>query len=140
MGAKLIRKSRHTIDSVLSKANFGYGKRYRVNMFGDEVRMGSLRYKCFIKRGIKCVECGIEGKYFAKECGRGNNKEVYHFNLYALDAKGKEILMTKDHIIPKSKGGKDHISNLQTMCEHCNCKKGSDIVDERIIISNETIY
>ena len=31
--------------------------------------------------------------------------------------------MTKDHIIPKSKGGPDCIENFQTMCEECNKKK-----------------
>lgn len=47
-----------------------------------------------------------------------------HFNLYA-EKDGESRLMTKDHIIPKSKGGKNHLDNLQTMCDHCNSKKGS---------------
>ena len=33
--------------------------------------------------------------------------------------------MTKDHIIPKSKGGKDILDNFQTMCFECNTKKGN---------------
>ena len=28
--------------------------------------------------------------------------------------------MTKDHIVPKSKGGADHLDNLETMCDQCN--------------------
>jgi 5-methylcytosine-specific restriction endonuclease McrA len=39
------------------------------------------------------------------------------------------ILMTVDHRIPKSKGGSDDLSNLQTMCHSCNHKKGSKIED-----------
>jgi 5-methylcytosine-specific restriction endonuclease McrA len=35
--------------------------------------------------------------------------------------------MTKDHIFPKSKGGKDVIENMQTMCTICNKNKGSDV-------------
>lgn len=35
--------------------------------------------------------------------------------------------MTKDHIIPKSKGGKDELNNYQTMCVICNVKKGNKI-------------
>lgn len=37
-----------------------------------------------------------------------------------IDENGKEVLMTKDHIIPKSKGGANDISNYQTMCKRCN--------------------
>lgn len=32
-----------------------------------------------------------------------------------------------DHIIPVSKGGKTTISNIQLLCIHCNCSKGSRV-------------
>jgi 5-methylcytosine-specific restriction endonuclease McrA len=31
----------------------------------------------------------------------------------------------KAYIQAKSKGGKDHIDNYQTMCQPCNVRKGS---------------
>ena len=32
--------------------------------------------------------------------------------------------LTVDHIIARSKGGTDHIENLQLLCGHCNAVKG----------------
>ena len=95
---------------------------------GDAIHMDSLRYLTFATSGIECVECGIKGLYFAKEtddCYSENPR--YHLNLYAKNNKGKEVLMTKDHIIPKSLGGRNNIQNLQTMCCNCNYKKGSNL-------------
>lgn len=51
--------------------------------------------------------------------------EKPHFNLYHVGKHGGLVLMNKDHIIPKSKNGPDHIDNLQTMCAPCNTRKGS---------------
>ena len=32
---------------------------------------------------------------------------------------------TVDHVVPKSKGGTDHLENLQLLCNHCNSMKGT---------------
>lgn len=86
---------------------------------GFNVRPCSLRYKTFYQKGTKCVVCGKEGTHF-KLCGdKTTNRR--HFNLFADDG----TLLTKDHIIPASKGGLDRVFNMQTMCEHCNKEKGS---------------
>ena len=42
--------------------------------------------------------------------------------------KGQEVLFTKDHIVPKSKGGGNQMHNYQTMCTTCNIEKGSNII------------
>lgn len=46
-----------------------------------------------------------------------------HFNLYAVQGR-RLVLMTKDHIVPRSKGGTDDLTNLQTLCTNCNNRKG----------------
>lgn len=95
-----------------------------VQFDGDQIDMDSQRYQVFMK-SCQCVTCGIEGQYFAKERLPGSKR--YHFNLYAIDAEGVEVMITKDHIIPKSLGGLDTLSNYQTMCAPCNRAKGNKI-------------
>lgn len=99
---------------------------------GFNVYTKSLRYMTFYQKGLKCVCCGKEGTHF-KLCGEDGSSRK-HFNLYADDG----TLMTKDHIIPASKGGPDHVDNMQTMCTNCNKEKGnaSDVKKEYIVGRN----
>lgn len=124
------RKGIYSIEEVLSKTiiNGVKGNNDLVEFDNDMIHMSSDRYKTFLLKGTKCVTCGLEAKYFAKETFNNNCKTTrWHFNLYALDEKGNEVLMTKDHVIPRSKGGQDIIDNYQTMCSICNCKKGNNM-------------
>ena len=99
---------------------------------GFNVRPLSLRYKTFYQKGTKCVCCGKEGTHF-KLCGDERSPNRRHFNLYADDG----TLITKDHIIPKARGGRDVVSNMQTMCEDCNKAKGASCPGfTRIIATN----
>ena len=94
------------------------------NICGEEIHTFSDRYKVFFIKGYKCSKCGLEGKFFALEKSSENEKR-YHLNLYGIDKDGNEVLMTKDHIIPRSLGGKNTLDNYQPMCVNCNVKKGN---------------
>lgn len=91
-----------------------------------KIKRNSLRYYVF-KNSRKCVSCWIEWTFFALEKNEDIKDNRAHFNLYAIDKKWKEVLMTKDHIKPRSKWGTDDLKNLQTMCTVCNCNKWNKI-------------
>lgn len=98
--------------------------KYDIQVDGFNVHPISLRYMTFYQKGTKCVCCGKDGAYFQLDADRNgaNAESRRHFNLYAEDG----TLITKDHIIPKSKGGADKVSNMQTMCYPCNKEKGAN--------------
>jgi len=122
-----IRKEIYSIEEILSKTILDNtnSKSVFVNFDGDMISMISDRYRTFVISGIKCVCCGLEAKYFAKE--KNPTSSRFHFNLYGIDDENKEIMFTKDHIIPKSKGGINELTNYQTMCSKCNSKKGDSL-------------
>lgn len=44
---------------------------------------------------------------------------------------GAESGLALDHVLPKSKGGSNRVSNLQVLCHKCNNEKGTDYIDYR---------
>lgn len=89
---------------------------------GVNYSLGSQRLQLFHRDGTVCVRCGREGSFFVLESHVPTEKA--HLNLYG-EENGKLILFTKDHILPRSKGGRNSMENYQVMCSPCNNKKGS---------------
>lgn len=56
-----------------------------------------IRTRIYARDGHKCVHCGTENG------------------------------LTLDHIVPWSAGGSDDESNLQTLCQSCNSRKGARV-------------
>jgi hypothetical protein len=110
------------IDYVLRQVRpkeTGAHKSQKIRVGPVNVNRHSIRLLTF-KRSTKCVACGVEGELFSLE---RNGNPGYHFNMYGRNEHGHLVLMTKDHIVPKSKGGSNGLDNMQTMCTKCNSKK-----------------
>lgn len=100
------------------------------------VKTSSLRMELF-RQNPKCVSCDRVGSLWLLQAHRP--KEPPHLNLYHVGEIIQEwkklsqdglVMMTKDHIIPRSKGGQTTLDNLQTMCCICNGKKGNTLLHE----------
>jgi len=85
---------------------------------GESVYTRNARKKRYILRK------NIEGSHSLEEWE--NLKQKYNHKC----AKCNESKpLTKDHIIPMSKGGSDYIINIQPLCKICNCRKGNKIIE-----------
>ncbi len=108
------------------------------------VKMNSARYHTFAI-SLVCVCCGLKGVVMMLDRGRTTKRtkrrkakpykpesDQVHFNLYG-ELQGNLILMTKDHIIPRSQGGLNCAKNYQTMCTLCNhAKKDKNVTLEEL--------
>lgn len=103
---------------LIARPDLGY-------LDGDRVATGGLRLRTFKEKGITCAGCGVVGSKFYKE--RHQNAKRWTLQLYAVVPGGNEVLMTRDHIVPSSKGGPNRLDNLQTMCENCNSRKSDNL-------------
>lgn len=97
---------------------------------------GSLgrRWTCYKIKGFSCVTCGKTATHIivwaeltkSNKDGRCRRTKGFHVDAFIKD---HNLLLTVDHIIPRSKGGENNQKNLQPMCEKCNGTKGDKIPD-----------
>lgn len=99
--------------------------------YGQKIKMSSTRLELF-KRNPICVSCQKRGSIFLIQSHVKGERP--HLNFFHVMESGNLLLMTKDHIIPKSKGGSNQLDNLQTMCTACNCAKGNKLPGEKVVL------
>lgn len=100
---------------------------------GNDFSVGvtSLRMRTFGRAhqlgNLYCACCGCKPSFFAVETfARSKDQSIPHVNLYGVRDDGSEVLFTHDHILARSLGGKDDLSNSQVMCSPCNSRKGKE--------------
>lgn len=61
------------------------------------------------------------------------NRELFrrdHFMCAYCGGIFKELNLTRDHVVPRSKGGEDKWTNVVTACEKCNQKKDDQLLED----------
>jgi 5-methylcytosine-specific restriction endonuclease McrA len=110
-----------TSASVLARA----GTRFRRTSSSVKEEFGLSRMRVFAVHGCKCYRCGLEGTEIILTVDNGGGR---HVDLYA-NVKGEYTLMNRDHILPVSKGGQNHLWNLAPACEKCNSNRGNEYTE-----------
>jgi len=119
----------HELQFVYKSSNIldASKKKRFIELNNFKVKINSKRLICLFKNNICCF-CGKQGVFWILE---SHIEEKPHLNLYSYDPDYQFndglILMTRDHIIPSSKGGADNLNNSQTLCELCNTQKADKI-------------
>jgi hypothetical protein len=86
----------------------------------------STRLRMFRSGQTTCVSCGLEGTHWHIERHQNDKVMPFSINLYGMDGYD-EVMLTWDHILPKSLGGSNNILNAQCMCSRCNMKKSNKL-------------
>ena len=86
-------------------------------VMGRYIKSKKKRFFIFERDNWTCKICGFKPKYIPSKV------EDYRTDL-ELDDRGKMQILEIDHIFPYVKGGRSVPSNLQTLCNLCNCRKG----------------
>lgn len=78
-----------------------------------------------------CVSCG-EKPYGWLQCEQHTPKKIVPFRGFFIKQNDEYVMLTFDHIWPKSLGGRSSGSNGQIMCSYCNGKKQNTVTPDMV--------
>jgi 5-methylcytosine-specific restriction endonuclease McrA len=106
-----------------------------------QVHKRSYQKYCQTERGILANRQKARS-YRARRLGAiGTHNDVEFYDLceqygFVCLACGSRDSLTRDHVIPLSKGGSDEITNIQPLCHRCNSGKRDKAIDYRKELSH----
>lgn len=104
-------------------------------LYGRLISRDSTRLNILFRSPLKCYCCNKVATHFIFEQHRNDRSKKYRMNLYSGN-----VMMTWDHIIPKSFGGSDDLANARVACEKCNSIRGNEMtLLEMIWVSEQNI-
>lgn len=114
------------MDAGLEYINNQTKRKIDGNLVEDVNKASATRMHMFRAGKTTCVSCGLAGDHWHVE--RHQNDQVMPFSVNLYGWKGdREVMMTWDHILPRSRGGSNSIQNAQCMCSDCNGAKGNQL-------------
>jgi 5-methylcytosine-specific restriction endonuclease McrA len=81
-------------------------------------------------RPIVCFCCGAVADRWIVKHQHNDREKPPVVELFAFTEKKRLVMMTRDHIIPRSWGGLDLVANLRPACEPCNRERKNNIDEE----------
>ncbi len=95
----------------------------RLKAKSAEWRRNNPEHHAILTQRYRARKFAAQGSHTAEEW----RAILEHFNYQCAKCQSTSDL-TKDHIIPLSKGGSNEVENLQPLCRSCNAKKSNKIL------------
>lgn len=116
-------------------------KKLQIPFLGESVKMNNRLLRMAMKGRLNSCACcsrSIDGFFVGYEMSKSSIEDDLTSPLRLIPTINGQFA-TCDHIIPRTLGGRDSVSNMQTMCLLCNGSKGHEIEDRDLNLVRDNV-